>query len=423
MSALQRSAIHARLSKLPHLPPLPSNEDDGDDGDESADLLGELSFAHREQGPTSTSSMRSRRTTNHHSSASSKYNPLSAASYFDQAIQVTVASSNLNFRVYYTPPILTSDGDDPHGTILVCHHGAGFSALTFACFAKQVGLQSQGRLGVLALDARSHGKTIPLNEEDSISSGSTSGTQIPIDSTPATQGSTSATQVDLSIETLTDDLVNLLTTVYSDPSLAPAFVLVGHSMGGTVVVRTCPKLQEKKYRISGVTVLDVVEGSALEAMPIMHTLLESRPQGFGTVEEAIEWHLSNHTIRNSESARVSVPSLFVPAPSDSTSRHKLLWRAPLHLTAPFWEGWFKGLSESFLAVRTARLLILAGTDRLDKTLMIGQMQGKFQLEVLPDVGHMLHEDNPDRIASLLVEFWRRNDVIRLPIKVKKVGEL
>ncbi|KAG8959067.1 Protein with carboxyl methyl esterase activity [Tulasnella sp. 419] len=289
MSALQRSAIHARLSKLPHLPPLPSNEDDDDDGDESADLLGELSFAHREQGPTSTSSMRSRRTTNHHSSASSKYNPLSAASYFDQAIQVTVASSNLNFRVYYTPPVLSSDGDDPHGTILVCHHGAGFSALTFACFAKQVGLQSQGRLGVLALDARSHGKTIPLNEEDSVSSGSTSGTQIPIDSTPATQGSTSATQVDLSIETLTDDLVNLLTTVYPDPSLAPAFVLVGHSMGGTVVVRTCPKLQEKKYRISGVTVLDVVEGSALEAMPMMHTLLESRPQGFGTVEETIEW--------------------------------------------------------------------------------------------------------------------------------------
>jgi hypothetical protein len=36
--------------------------------------------------------------------------------------------------------------------------------------------------------------------------------------------------------------------------------LVGHSMGGSVIVRSCPKLLEKKYRIAGVAVLDVVEG-------------------------------------------------------------------------------------------------------------------------------------------------------------------
>ena len=53
--------------------------------------------------------------------------------------------------------------------------------------------------------------------------------------------------------------------------------------------------------------------------------------------------------------------------------------------------WFTGLSSRFLAARTARLLVLAGTDRLDKELMIGQMQGKFQMVVVPGVGHMLHE--------------------------------
>lgn len=31
-------------------------------------------------------------------------------------------------------------------------------------------------------------------------------------------------------------------------------------MGGSAVVRSCPKLLEKKYRIAGVAVLDVVEG-------------------------------------------------------------------------------------------------------------------------------------------------------------------
>lgn len=61
-----------------------------------------------------------------------------------------------------------------------------------------------------------------------------------------------------------------------------------------------------------------------------------------------------------------------------------------HITDIF-KGWFQGLSNAFLSSRTARLLVLAGTDRLDKELMIGQMQGKFQMEVVPAVGHMLHE--------------------------------
>jgi hypothetical protein len=40
-----------------------------------------------------------------------------------------------------------------------------------------------------------------------------------------------------------------------------------------------------------------------------------------------------------------------------------------------WQGWFQDLSEKFLKARAAKFLVLAGTDRLDKTLMIGSMQG------------------------------------------------
>lgn len=63
----------------------------------------------------------------------------------------------------------------------------------------------------------------------------------------------------------------------------------------------------------------------------------------------------------------------------------------MELTRGYGSGWFIGLSSKFLAARTARLLVLAGTDRLDKELMIGQMQGKFQMIVVPDTGHMIHE--------------------------------
>lgn len=78
-------------------------------------------------------------------------------------------------------------------------------------------------------------------------------------------------------------------------------------MGGSVCVRVVSLLLERNYRIAGVAVLDVVEGSpvrregcihcadrlspefTLDALPHMHALLHTRPTGFGSVEEGIEW--------------------------------------------------------------------------------------------------------------------------------------
>jgi protein phosphatase methylesterase 1 len=86
-------------------------------------------------------------------------------------------------------------------------------------------------------------------------------------------------------------------------------------------------------------------------------------------------------------------------------------------------------------------LLLAGTDRLDKELMIGQMQGKpssylqipnfvpsnifigkYQLQVFPDAGHFIHEDMPEKTATVLVDFWKRNDGAKLVLP-PKVGDL
>ena len=72
------------------------------------------------------------------------------------------------------------------------------------------------------------------------------------------------------------------------------------------------------------------------------------------------------------------------------------------------QGWFRGLSQRFLAAPGAKLLLLAGVDRMDKELTVGQMQGKFQMQVLPAVGHTVHEDSPDRVAEVLATFLIRN---------------
>jgi pimeloyl-ACP methyl ester carboxylesterase len=72
-------------------------------------------------------------------------------------------SRDIVFRAYYTPSTLTDNpeehtGKRQRGSVLVCHHGGGSAGTTFACLAKRVHELSGGELGVLAFDARGHGK-------------------------------------------------------------------------------------------------------------------------------------------------------------------------------------------------------------------------------------------------------------------------
>lgn len=59
--------------------------------------------------------------------------------------------SDLDVRVYYTPPKFED------GTVIVCHHGAGYSGLSFACMAKEITDMTKGECGVLAYDCCGHG--------------------------------------------------------------------------------------------------------------------------------------------------------------------------------------------------------------------------------------------------------------------------
>ncbi|TRM55733.1 protein phosphatase methylesterase [Schizophyllum amplum] len=381
MSDLYRSAMSARLAKLPaDLPP--SAEDEEDEGEENDSLS---SLPGSGLGPPHCAKAKTPRTRTKRE-PNPAFAPISAAPFFADAAQIAVPNRELDMRIYYTPPKFSD------GTVMVCHHGAGYNGLSFACFAKEVAEMSKGECGVMALDARRHGKTTSTAEKE---------------------------DEDLSIDVLVQDLFALLTTVFPNPAAAPSFVLVGHSMGGSVMTRACPLLLERRYRVTGVSVLDAVEGFALDALPHMNSLLNARPDGFDSLEDAVEWHCTTKTIRNAHSARVSIPPIMTEAPPGGVLKY--VWRTPLRSTAPYWRGWFEGLSKKFLEAKTARMLVLAGTDRLDKELMIGQMQGKFQMEVVAGVGHLLHEDDPTRLAEIHIGFWRRNE--RVVVGVKKVGDV
>ncbi|WFD28479.1 protein phosphatase methylesterase-1 [Malassezia nana] len=324
--------------------------------------------------------------------APAAFGPLSADDCFAMALELDIpchagTPDKATVRAYYTPP---KGGLSNEATVFVCHHGAGFGSLSYALTARALSQQTQGAVGILAYDCRGHGRS-----------------KFP----PEAVG-------DMSLAALTGDLVQVIHTLFPRAEERPSLILVGHSMGGAVVVEAAHTLEnDPQVHILGVVMIDIVEGTSLRLLPHMKQIVQQRPEGFVSLESAIQWHIKSRTIRNPMSARRSVPSLVHEARGYTTLPWR--WNADLLATEPFWHGWFNGLSNKFLCCRAARLLLLAETDNLDPPLMIGQMQGKYQLVVSPHAGHCVQEDMPQHTAETLAHFWERND--RLPPGVQPVG--
>ncbi|XP_070053050.1 uncharacterized protein [Nicotiana tomentosiformis] len=232
------------------------------------------------------------------------------------------------------------------GPVVFCLHGGGYCGLSFALAASKI----KEKARIVAMDLRGHGKSATQND------------------------------VDLSIEvllkdTLCGDVFSVLKTMYGDAP--PAIVIVGHSMGGAVAVHVAAK--KSLPSLAGLVVVDVVE---------------------------IEWSVKSGSLRNIDSARVSIPNTLKYDESKKCYTH----RARLEETEQYWREWYEGLSEKFLSSPVPKILLLAGTDRLDRALTIGQMQGKFQMVVVRHTGHAIQEDVPDEFATLLLNFISHNRI-------------
>ncbi|OAA48731.1 Protein phosphatase methylesterase, eukaryotic [Metarhizium rileyi] len=310
--------------------------------------------------------------------------PIPWTMYFERELYMRPdGAKGLSFHAYLTSPVGS-------GPLFVMHHGAGSSALSFAVVSSEI-RKRLSSAGILSIDCRGHGSTL----------------------------SPDGIELDLRLATLSADLFLVIQSTKEQMGWhqLPPIMLVGHSLGGAVVTDLAftGKLGSS---LLGYAVLDVVEGSAMDALQSMQTYLSTRPSGFASIETAIDWHLRSRTVRSSVSARTSVPALLRQDASVEASR-PWIWRTNLAATQPFWEDWFVGLSKKFLGAKGGKLLLLAGTDRLDTELTIGQMQGKYALQVFPEAGHFIHEDIPEQTAISLADFYRRNDrsALVLPPKV------
>ncbi|XP_032879095.1 protein phosphatase methylesterase 1 isoform X2 [Amblyraja radiata] len=333
------------------------------------------------------------------------FSPVPWNHYFEtmEDVIITRGISKDSFRIY-------KSGSE--GPVLLLLHGGGHSALSWAVFSSLI--ISRVKCRVVAVDLRGHGDTKVVDSDD------------------------------LSAENMSRDVGDIIDTLYGAD--APPVLLIGHSMGGAIAVHCAAK--NLVPSLQGLCVIDVVEGTAMDALNSMQTFLRSRPKIFNSVESAIEWSVKSGQIRNLESARVSMlgqikryeeeqnspgsSHAFVdtaineeeeeeeeggiakkekknePSISIKEDKPEYTWRIELSKTEKYWEGWFKGLSNLFLSCPVPKLLLLAGVDRLDRDLTIGQMQGKFQMQVLPQCGHAVHEDAPDKVAEALATFMIRN---------------
>lgn len=331
------------------------------------------------------------------------FTPLSWSQYFETMEDVVVENDNGKdiFRIYCS---------GAHGPVLLLLHGGGHSALSWAVFTAVICNRISCR--VVAMDLRAHGDSNAKNSED------------------------------LSADTMAKDVGKVVQSLYGDNP--PPIMIIGHSMGGAIAVH----IAAANYvpSLIGLCVIDVVEGTAMDALNSMQNFLRSRPKTFKSLENAIEWSVKSGQIRNIESARVSMGGQVKKCEETSSSpgvsrsigegiieedeedeaaeestkkRMKeddleikkesvFTWRVELSKTEKYWEGWFRGLSALFLTCSVPKLLLLAGVDRLDKDLTIGQMQGKFQMQVLPQCGHAVHEDAPEKVADALATFMVRH---------------
>lgn len=420
--------------------------------------------------------------------------PIPWTTYFERELFLPAPDGSITYHAYLTSPAPSSGPGKPGGPLFITHHGAGSSGLSFAV----LGAEIRKRLptaGILSLDARGHGlTTVSATSQSGGEGGGNEGTpdlslttlasdllavltltqtamhwpslpsiilvghslggavvtefaSVLLPATKPTTTTTTTTTTNPLAATFPPSTTNppstATTTPFSDgtfphPTPHPPPTTTTTTTNPSASSSSTSSTNSSAIDLLGYAVLDVVEGSAMDALQSMHAYLATRPAGFESLRDAVDWHVRSRTVRNAVSARASVPGLLVYSDDDESLSGRAgrlgldldegggevvmegvehgdggagaggsrddgnvrearggtgdgagsgigrkigkgskpwRWRTDLGKTQPFWEGWFTGLSKKFLTGRGGKMLLLAGTDRLDTELTIGQMQG------------------------------------------------
>ncbi|KAL8849445.1 MAG: hypothetical protein Q9221_005577 [Calogaya cf. arnoldii] len=255
MSELQRSFAKANLLPSEASLPLDTFREENEYPEGQSDSLPESAQDEDSSSASSASSASSTGTIKPNQ-------PLPWTGYFAQEYYLENVRPDevVLHHVYLTPPT-------NKGPCFVLHHGAGSSGLSFAAFAIEL-RKSLPDAGVLSVEARGHGETVVKSNN----------------------GTIKGEPHDLCIGLLSSDLsdaVKLIQAKLGWPQL-PDMVLIGHSLGGAIITDVAMR-GALGNAVLGYAVLDVVEGSAMDALQQMNLYLAMRPKSFPSLASAIDW--------------------------------------------------------------------------------------------------------------------------------------
>ena len=168
----------------------------------------------------------------------SKYDPLPWSDFYD-----SMEMLDEKMPVYYA-------GNDGH--VFLCLHGAGHSAMSFAALA--VILKSAPYNSTcVSFDFRGHGGHYCDNEQD------------------------------MQQQNLVDETIRVIKHI-AVKMPHQSIIIVGHSLGGSIATKTMQYVLDNhadddwSKHIKGLFVIDVAEGSAMDALPHMEAIVRSRPE-------------------------------------------------------------------------------------------------------------------------------------------------
>lgn len=324
-------------------------------------------------------------------------------------------------------PAAPQPSDAPAVPVLLCVHGAGMSGDCFVRMARELQRTGEGPATDATAPPQPHRPVgrigvppMPVSAYQAmVASAESQGDDMAMhvmtyDQRCHGRSTFAGGEEQLSIEVLMRDFLDVLQ--YAKKELHPesAFFVLGHSLGGAVVARALSSDKAALDRISGVVLLDVVEGTAQLSLQHMSAFLRNRPNTFPEVKDAETWFLRMGGMHSPQGAEVSVPPLLCR----SSDPRLWQWRTDLRKMEGVWDEWFTGLDEAFVSLPCAKMLCTANAERLDKALTVAQMQGKFQFEVIGNgCGHYLMDDATATVVAKVRRFVKRNEVLAQKLRL------